>query len=48
MIILQSPGYQMLFTGDHMHTLRHLTVDDVRQITISGDATMRQVQKLRK
>jgi glyoxylase-like metal-dependent hydrolase (beta-lactamase superfamily II) len=47
-VLLRMDGYHVLFVGDHAYTLRHLAVDEVRQMTIGGAATERQVEGIRR
>jgi len=47
-ILLRMDGYHALFVGDHAYTLRHLAVEEVRQMTIGGAATERQVEGIRR
>jgi glyoxylase-like metal-dependent hydrolase (beta-lactamase superfamily II) len=47
-VLLRMDGYNMLFVGDHAYTLRHLAVEEVRQMTIGGAATGRQVEGIRR
>jgi glyoxylase-like metal-dependent hydrolase (beta-lactamase superfamily II) len=47
-VLLRMDGYHVLFVGDHAYTLRHLAVEEVRQMTIGGTATERQVEGIRR
>jgi glyoxylase-like metal-dependent hydrolase (beta-lactamase superfamily II) len=48
LILLDMGGYEILFVGDNAYTLRHLAVDEVRQLTIGGRATEQQVDAIRR
>lgn len=47
-VLLRMDGYDLLFVGDHAYTLRHLAVEEVRQMTIGGDETEKQVEGIRR
>lgn len=45
-ILLQMEDYQILFVGDTPYTLRHLAVDQVRQMMIGGIETEKQIDAI--
>jgi glyoxylase-like metal-dependent hydrolase (beta-lactamase superfamily II) len=47
-VLLRMGGYNLLFVGDHAYTLRHLAVEEVRQMTIGGEATEKQVEGIQR
>jgi glyoxylase-like metal-dependent hydrolase (beta-lactamase superfamily II) len=46
-VLLQTDQQRFLFTGDTTYTLRHLAVDQVRQLTIGGEETAQQLAAIR-
>jgi glyoxylase-like metal-dependent hydrolase (beta-lactamase superfamily II) len=46
-VLLQAGQQRFLFTGDTTYTLRHLAVDQVRQLTIGGQETAKQLAAIR-
>ncbi|MGH3090454.1 MAG: MBL fold metallo-hydrolase, partial [Rubrobacteraceae bacterium] len=47
-VLLRMDGHDLLFVGDHAYTLRHLAVEEVRQMTIGGEETEKQVEGIRR
>lgn len=47
-VLLRMDDGDVLFMGDTLYTLPHLAVDDVRQMTIGGAATVEQVEAARR
>lgn len=47
-VLLRMDDHNMLFVGDHAYTLRHLAVEEVRQMTIGGEETEKQVEGIRR
>jgi glyoxylase-like metal-dependent hydrolase (beta-lactamase superfamily II) len=46
-VLLQAGQQRFLFAGDNTYTLRHLAVDQVRQLTIGGQETAKQLAAIR-
>ncbi|MFF0770816.1 N-acyl homoserine lactonase family protein [Nonomuraea wenchangensis] len=47
-VLLRVDGGNVLFTGDTLYTLPHLAIDQVRQMTIGGADTARQLEAARR
>ncbi len=47
-VLLRVDGGSVLFMGDTLYTLAHLAVDQVRQMTIGGADTVRQIEAARR
>ena len=47
-VLVKADEYDILFMGDTPYTLNHMSIDEVRQITLGGEETEKQLDSTRK
>lgn len=47
-VLVKADEYDLLFMGDTPYTLNHMSIDEVRQITLGGEETEKQLDSTRK